>query len=231
MFAPGIQLYSQLLGQHRGRQLPSIGAVLCSLERDDPGCSRPRRHRLGTFDLHAARHSLGIDDTAERFQLMLPLRVGLRSVARLRVRPWHRSFQTASVLHATKPPDKINYNTSFGFDDAPDADHVHFRRVTANDLEKLSSPPTEVKMLVRDFIEDSLYNPQYGYFPKQATIFTAMKPVDFNSLRDSAEFQEEVASRYARFETNEEGPGRQIWHTPTELFKVCLTSACLLRTR
>lgn len=75
-------------------------------------------------------------------------------------------------------------------------------------------------MLVRDFIEDSLYNPNYGYFPKQATIFTASDPIKFHNVRDSAQFQEEVAERYEPFETDIEGPGRQIWHTPTELFKV-----------
>lgn len=87
-------------------------------------------------------------------------------------------------------------------------------------------------MLVRDFIDDSLYNPHYGYFPKQATIFTATDPIDFRAMRNSAAFQDEVARRYEQFEVDDEGPGRQIWHTPTELFKVrgpgCLACACLL---
>jgi len=113
---------------------------------------------------------------------------------------------------------KTNYN-AVSFSDTPDADHVNYRRVNANDLENLQSPPTEVKMLVRDFIEDSLYNPHYGYFPKQATIFTATDPIDFRKMRNAAEFQNEVAKRYETFESEEEGPGRQIWHTPTELFK------------
>jgi hypothetical protein len=119
---------------------------------------------------------------------------------------------------------KTNYN-SLSFSDAPDPAHAHYKRVSANDLEKLRTPPTEVKMLVRDFIEDSLYNPHYGYFPKQATIFTATDPIDFSKMRTAVEFQNEVAKRYEAFETAEEGPGRQIWHTPTELFKVRLFSA------
>ena len=87
-------------------------------------------------------------------------------------------------------------------------------------------------MLVRDFIEDSLYNPNYGYFPKQATIFNANDtPFDFTTLRDSAEFQEEVASRYADYGADDfNGPGRQLWHTPTELFKVCRNRTQLLDT-
>ncbi|EAU90312.2 hypothetical protein CC1G_08994 [Coprinopsis cinerea okayama7 len=94
-------------------------------------------------------------------------------------------------------------------------------QLTANDLEKETTPPTGVKMLVRDFIEDSLYNPNYGYFPKQATIFAHdSHSFDFPSLRDSIEFQEEVAKKYAGYGSDSyEGPGRQLWHTPTELFK------------
>ncbi|KAG6821482.1 hypothetical protein H0H93_010206 [Arthromyces matolae] len=76
-------------------------------------------------------------------------------------------------------------------------------------------------MLVRDFIEDSLYNPNYGYFPNQATIFnTDGSTVDFDSLRDATEFQEVVAQKYAAYGADKhDGPGRQLWHTPTELFK------------
>jgi hypothetical protein len=77
-------------------------------------------------------------------------------------------------------------------------------------------------MLVRDFIEDSLYNPNYGYFPHQATIFTSSgNHIDFGSLRDSVEFQAEVAKRYAAYGADtDDGPGKQLWHTPSELFKV-----------
>lgn len=97
--------------------------------------------------------------------------------------------------------------------------------VTANELESHTEPPTGVKMLVRDFIEDSLYNPHYGYFPKQATIFNAdSDPVEFSAMRDSVEFQEVVAKKYEGYGLDKDyGPGRQIWHTPTELFKVRLS--------
>lgn len=94
-------------------------------------------------------------------------------------------------------------------------------------------------MLVRDFIDDSLYNvsllcfikircliqkPHYGYFPKNATIFTPpAKGFDFSSFRDATAFQEAVAERYdTEYDDNRPGLGRQVWHTPTELFKVCL---------
>ncbi|KAJ7879224.1 S-adenosyl-L-methionine-dependent methyltransferase [Mycena olivaceomarginata] len=97
----------------------------------------------------------------------------------------------------------------------------------------------KVKMLVRDWIEDSLYNPHYGYFPKQAVIFdTQHTTFDFEKLRDSVEFQEEIGTQYAQYGADKhQGPGRQIWHTPTELFKPwygiamakCLVSEYLLK--
>ncbi|KAJ3516938.1 hypothetical protein NLJ89_g806 [Agrocybe chaxingu] len=157
-----------------------------------------------------------------------------------------RLFSSTSFLQSKSRPkkvaegfkDKWNYNTS-PFEGKISGEHRSFRRVTANDLENENKPPQGVKMLVRDFIEDSLYNPNYGYFPKQATIFNTQDTTfDFQSFRDSAEFQEEVASKYAAYGASAyEGPGRQLWHTPTELFKPwygraigrCLVSEYLLK--
>lgn len=122
---------------------------------------------------------------------------------------------------ADGPQDKWNYNVN-PFDGTLGEDHRNLKPVDANALESASSPPVGVRMLVRDFIEDSLYNPHYGYFPKQATIFDTQKTsFDFSSFRDSVEFQEEVARKYAAYGADKhDGPGRQLWHTPTELFKV-----------
>ncbi|GAB7341930.1 hypothetical protein MBLNU457_g0236t2 [Dothideomycetes sp. NU457] len=78
-------------------------------------------------------------------------------------------------------------------------------------------------MLMRDFIEDSLYNPSYGYFSKQAVIFTPGEPFDFTKLPDEAAFQAELGRRYIEFEDKldqkEYDATRQVWHTPTELFR------------
>lgn len=72
-----------------------------------------------------------------------------------------------------KENERYNYNTSMSFSDEVDPDvrriffcvmavltiqHVNYRRVTATDLSSRREPPTKVKMLVRDFIDDSLYN-------------------------------------------------------------------------
>lgn len=141
------------------------------------------------------------------------------------------SFSTTTSTRSStrKSSDRLNYNSDISFEDSP-GDHINNELVTANDLEGRTEPPNRVNMLVRDFIEDSLYNPNYGYFPQQATIFTSSKnQIDFSSLRDSVEFQNEVAKRYTAYGgEDQEGPGKQLWHTPTELFKVrsCLCYRC-----
>lgn len=120
-----------------------------------------------------------------------------------------------------EPRDKWNYNST-SFQEKPSEQQLEYKLVDANLLEQETTPPRGVKMLARDFIEDSLYNHNYGYFPKQATIFDAPDAsLDFPVMRDSVEFQEEVAGRYAAYRADKhDGPGRQLWHTPTELFKV-----------
>ncbi|WVO19802.1 uncharacterized protein IAS62_001092 [Cryptococcus decagattii] len=125
-----------------------------------------------------------------------------------------------------KGKERYNFNTSIEFSSEPDPDHVNWRKATATDLVARKEPPTRVKMLVRDFIDDSLYNPNYGYFSHHATIFTPPKDgFDITSFRDVAHFQETVAERYEReyglepTEGAQGGLGRQVWHTPTELFK------------
>lgn len=84
-------------------------------------------------------------------------------------------------------------------------------------------------MLARDFIHDSLYNPRYGYFTKQAVLLpdpvssTSVEPkerevagelyteemgllrpsnpgFDFNSIKNESEFMRLVEERYAMFE-------------------------------
>ncbi|KAF8623210.1 hypothetical protein AX15_006448 [Amanita polypyramis BW_CC] len=154
---------------------------------------------------------------------------------------------SSTVRRYTRPPekklpgelgDKWNYNKA-SFNEFPDDEVKDYKLVNANELEKEITPPHGVKMLVRDFIEDSLYNPHYGYFVKQATIFDNQDTYfDFPSLRDTAEFQEEVAKRYSSYGMDgPDGPGRQLWHTPTELFKPwygraiahCLVSEYLLK--
>ncbi|KAL1407698.1 hypothetical protein Q8F55_007131 [Vanrija albida] len=154
--------------------------------------------------------------------------------------PPSRALATSSSAGAPKKQlsgrgkERFNFNTSLSMTDDPDPDHVNFRLVSAAEVANYREPPTRVKMLVRDFIDDSLYNPHYGYFSKNVTIFTPPSAggYDFGSFRDQAAFQEAVAERYeAEYGGAGEGLSRQVWHTPTELFKPyfarALTSAIL----
>ncbi|KAI5467287.1 S-adenosyl-L-methionine-dependent methyltransferase [Mariannaea sp. PMI_226] len=60
--------------------------------------------------------------------------------------------------------------------------------------------------------------------PRKAVIFSPGEPFDFTSMRDEIEFQSVLGERYTEFEdllddSEGDNPTRQLWHTPTELFR------------
>jgi hypothetical protein len=132
-----------------------------------------------------------------------------------------RRFFCSSIIRSSGPSerrlpkDKWNYNKSSIYEPAP-VDSSNYKIVTARDLKHETSPPRRVKMLTRDFIEDSLYNPSYGYFSKHATIVEFnSKPLEFSNIKNGADFEAIMAKGYAEHDRR-----AQLWHTPSELFKV-----------
>ncbi|BFZ55927.1 hypothetical protein PYCC9005_002968 [Savitreella phatthalungensis] len=141
-----------------------------------------------------------------------------------------RARQTAcQVRHATSsrstttggPPDH-NYNTNSAYNYLVEDKAQEFDKyplVTARSLSQHRQQPRRVKMYTRDFVDDSLYNPYYGYFSKQATILRGPE-VSFSSLKDNSDFQRHLAQTYQAFEGQDLGSSpRQVWQTPTEMFK------------
>lgn len=138
----------------------------------------------------------------------------------------HQSGQRYKSRTQEKPKTTIESNWQQRTDHFPLDKAEDFKRyptVTADGLRSRKERPRRVKMLMRDFIEDSLYNPQYGYFSKNVTIFTPGEPFDYNNIRDEPEFHRLLGERYTQFEDRldekEWREDRQLWHTPTELFR------------
>ncbi|KAH0609095.1 uncharacterized protein H6S33_001323 [Morchella sextelata] len=102
-------------------------------------------------------------------------------------------------------------------------EYERYPMVTAQQLATRTERPKRVKMLVRDFIDDSLYNPNYGYFSKYAVIFSTPHAFNFPALVDESDFQRNLGEAYTAFEdaldATHPSDIRQLWHTPTELFK------------
>ncbi|KAK8439783.1 hypothetical protein ACI3LY_004663 [Candidozyma auris] len=65
---------------------------------------------------------------------------------------------------------------------------------------RLKTRPRKAKMLVSDFIEDSLYNPSYGYFSQEVEIFHNDKPFNYNEIQDVDEFMEVWKKAYSKYD-------------------------------
>ncbi|EPQ26155.1 uncharacterized protein PFL1_06363 [Pseudozyma flocculosa PF-1] len=97
-------------------------------------------------------------------------------------KPIARSFASSANRPSSSEPehgdadgkDKWNrHRTQYNYDPFtlhPSSSHLGYPLVTAAELAKSSERPRGVRMLARDFIHDSLYNPHYGYFSKQAVL-------------------------------------------------------------
>lgn len=161
--------------------------------------------------------------------------LGRQPVPRAAARPHlaldgQRRSYASSPSSSKQPPKKptvdpearhrSQYNTD-PFSLKPSEEHYHLPLVTAADLAAKKTRPRGVRMLARDFIHDSLYNPHYGYFSRHAVLLPDSKRErvikednedlshsapnttwDFAAFANDADFMTAVEKRYLDFEEN-----------------------------
>ncbi|WAQ91388.1 hypothetical protein PtA15_14A271 [Puccinia triticina] len=134
-------------------------------------------------------------------------------------------------------PDRFNYIADEFSQEEPTtltqviaqfSDGPAIKLYDAAELARFNHPPRPSICLARDFIHDSLYNPNYGYFFNQVEIFdraadplqTPSSPAGQAKLADWAEsFEDELYAEYFDPTSGLQHNQLRIWHTPTELFK------------
>lgn len=144
----------------------------------------------------------------------------------------YKRWLSTSAIRPTRPLNgKYNWGKQslISLDDN-DFDASKLKRLTTDQLATYRSPPKGVKVLVRDFIHDALYNPHYGYFSRRAVIFSPPEPLNFQEIQNAFEFDAAVALAYAEISkakgANTPTVGTQLWHTPVELFQVRCIKSC-----
>lgn len=101
----------------------------------------------------------------------------------------------------------FNYN-KLSFDSQVDEKLINLRLLNSNQLKNFKQRPLKCKLLARDFIDDSLYNPNYGYFNKNVEIINYSN-IQFNKVKNDSHLQSLLSTNSA---------SSSEWHTPTELF-------------
>lgn len=88
----------------------------------------------------------------------------------------------------------------------PSSDHYAYPLVNDEWLAKQTKRPKSVRMLARDFIHDSLYNPTYGYFSRHAVLLPDgqkhQRAYDFPAFANERAFMVAVEERYSEFENS-----------------------------
>ncbi|KAI9295160.1 DUF185-domain-containing protein [Neoconidiobolus thromboides FSU 785] len=139
------------------------------------------------------------------------LKLATRALTKATIRPPHRYQSNKSLA-------KLLENI---FELEPKIDPTNLTWTNFQQTQLSKEPISSVKLLTRDFIDDSLYNPNYGYFSKQAVIYSPENKIELTKLKDSLEFMNQIALRYKEIEldlSQVNDISRQCWHTPTELF-------------
>lgn len=91
--------------------------------------------------------------------------------------------------------------TNYPFKDHSPQDVFNkFPLTNAAKMGRVKTRPRKAKMLASDFIDDSLYNPHYGYFSQEVEIFHKEKPFDYNEIEDVDEFMDAWKKAYSKYD-------------------------------
>lgn len=91
--------------------------------------------------------------------------------------------------------------TNYPFhDNTPQDVFDRYPMTNSSRMGRLNHRPRKAKMLASDFIEDSLYNPNYGYFSKEVEIFHNDKPFDYNNIEDVDGFMDAWQKAYSKYD-------------------------------
>lgn len=92
-------------------------------------------------------------------------------------------------------------STNYPFDTkSPQEVYNEYPTTNSEKLARSKTRPKKVKMSASDFIEDSLYNPHYGYFSKKVEIFHPDKPFEYNNIKDVDEFMDNWQNAYKKYD-------------------------------
>ncbi|CAO3634729.1 unnamed protein product [Mucor fragilis] len=125
-----------------------------------------------------------------------------------------RLMHTTSLCQRYKPGF---FTSVWSGNDQPPPEEIHaaYPLKTSKDTESLTKPPINTKMLVRDFIDDSLFNPSYGFYSKP----TASPYADIEEMEqeeDHIQYMSRLAKSRGRINHHNI---QQLRYTLTELFK------------
>lgn len=174
-----------------------------------------RRSGIQTFKRFQGNIGAGSDPdysiTPTTYSYQLPIKNEPEDHIRVSASPLSIMFEMTGVSTSTS-----NYNTNLEqYSNYPLTNFKHLRKLYGK--KKAGERPVNVKMTSKDFIDDSLYNPQYGYFNKDVEIFKMKEPFDYGKLASGDEFLRAWEQKYEKYNSFKQN--LQLWHTPTELFQ------------
>lgn len=159
-------------------------------------------------------HSIKIINK-KRTRTFLPLKMYAITPRYLGLACKKRLFHSSAILGRAFKPGFFNSFKSID-KEQPKEVLAAYPIKTSKDTYSCNIPPIASKMLVRDFIDDSLYNPHYGFYSKN--IISALSEFEEMDLEeDQIQYMRRVVKSRGRVHHHHI---QHLRYTLTELFKV-----------